>query len=153
MAMLAGRVGGGHPPPGMPDYDDICEDYPDYTYDEMTDNMSTCSGSVNDILDHINDEDLRNSADLDTLDLDDMTIPDVINVNGNHKYMNGNVKYTQSTRLNAGANNMTVKDVAKNSFDNNNSNMLRDEYKIFQSFLSILIQNVKYFQVHLQNSR
>ena len=101
MALLTSRSGG-HPPPGMPDYDDICEDYPDYnTYDEMTDNMSTCSGSVNDILDHLNDEDLRNSADLDNLELEDMTIPDVINVNGNHKYMNGNNnKFNNSSRVN-----------------------------------------------------
>ena len=64
----------------MADYDDICEDYQDYTYDELTDAMSICSGSVNDILDHLNDEDLRDSGDLDNLDLDDMTIPDVINI-------------------------------------------------------------------------
>ena len=134
MALLTSRAGG-HPPPGMPDYDDICEeDYHDYTYDEMTDNMSTCSGSVNDILDHLNDEDLRDSADLDNLDLDDMTIPDVINVNGNHKYMNGSNKYHQaqhSNRLNVGANHKTLNDASKNSLDNGNSGkMLRKELQI-----------------------
>ena len=135
MALLASRPGG-HPPPGMPDYDDICEDYPDYnTYDEMTDNMSTCSGSVNDILDHINDEDLRDSADLDNLDLDDMTIPDVINVNGNHKFMNGNNKYNQHKVNTAPANTRTVRDgpmsnTCKNSFDtSNNSKIMRNIHK------------------------
>ena len=117
----------GHPPPGMPDYDDICEDYPDYnTYDEMTpDNMSTCSGSVNDILDHINDEDLRGSADLDNLELEDMPIPDVINLNGNHKYMNGhNNKYNHSQRLTSGGKPVPVG--GKSLFEAANSNMLRE---------------------------
>ena len=66
----------------VPDYDDICtEDYTDNytTYDELTDGMSVCSGSVNDILDRLNDDELRNSGDLDTLDLDEVTIPDIIN--------------------------------------------------------------------------
>ena len=120
MALLASR-NGSHPPPGMPDYDDICEDYPDYnTYDEMTDNMSTCSGSVNDILDHLNDEDLRDSADLDAIDFDDMTIPDVINVNGNHKYMSGShYKLSNSVGLNSSANNKTLRDEGKNDVENN----------------------------------
>ena len=115
MALLASR-NGSHPPPGMPDYDDICEDYPDYmTYDEMTDNMSTCSGSVNDILDHLNDD----SEDLDTIDFDDMTIPDVINVNGNHKYMNGSHnKLSNSAGLNSSANNKTLRDEGKNETGN-----------------------------------
>ena len=58
MALLARH----HPPPGMPDYDDICEtDYPDYnTYDEMTDDMSICSGSVNDLLDQLEAKGVRN---------------------------------------------------------------------------------------------
>ena len=46
----------GHPPPGMPDYDDLCDDL---TYDELTDGMSTCSGSVNDLLDQLVEEDFR----------------------------------------------------------------------------------------------
>ena len=84
MALVSNRPPG-HPPPGMPDYDDLCDDY---TYDELTDGMSTCSGSVNDILDDINVDDLRDSRDLDHLDLDDLTIPDVIKLPA----MNGNVK-------------------------------------------------------------
>ena len=130
MALLTSRQGGHHPPPGMPDYDDICEDYPDYTYDEMTDNMSTCSGSVNDILDHLNDEDLRDSGDLDNLDLDDMTIPDVINVNGNHKMMNGSHKYNQQ-RVNPAASNKTVKNsFGRNPFDtSNNTKIMRKFHK------------------------
>ena len=135
MALLARHP----PPPGMPDYDDICEtDYPDYnTYDEMTDDMSICSGSVNDILDHINDEDLRDSADIDTLDLDTVTIPDVINVTGHHKFVNGATtngfsKFNNSARLSTGANNKTVRDGSKNTVDTGgNSNMLREEYSIF----------------------
>merc|ERR1712106_133517 len=99
MALVSNRPPG-HPPPGMPDYDDLCDDY---TYDELTDGMSTCSGSVNDILDDINVDDLRDSRDLDNLDLDDLTIPDVIklpSMNGNVKQSNGysqqvnNKKYT-----------------------------------------------------------
>ena len=61
----------GHPPPGMPDYDDLCEDSfsCDYTYDELTDGLSTCSGSVNDILDELNREDeMRDSRCLDDAD-------------------------------------------------------------------------------------
>ena len=88
MALVSNRPPG-HPPPGMPDYDDLCDDY---TYDELTDGMSTCSGSVNDILDDINVDDLRDSRDLDNLDLDDLTIPDVIKlpaVNGYVKQPNG----------------------------------------------------------------
>ena len=84
MALVSNRPPG-HPPPGMPDYDDLCDDY---TYDELTDGMSTCSGSVNDILDDINVDDLRDSRDLDNLDLEDLTIPDVIKLPS----MNGNVK-------------------------------------------------------------
>ena len=88
MALVSNRPPG-HPPPGMPDYDDLCDDY---TYDELTDGMSTCSGSVNDILDDINVDDLRDSRDLDNLDLDDLTIPDVIklpSINGKVKQSNG----------------------------------------------------------------
>jgi len=88
MALVSNRPPG-HPPPGMPDYDDLCDDY---TYDELTDGMSTCSGSVNDILDDINVDDLRDSRDLDNLDLDDLTIPDVIklpSMNGAVRAQNG----------------------------------------------------------------
>merc|ERR1719357_1858778 len=65
MALVSNRPSG-HPPPGMPDYDDLCDDY---TYDDLTD-----------------------SRDLDNLDLDDLTIPDVIKLptmNGNVKKQNG----------------------------------------------------------------
>ena len=45
-----------HPPPGMPDYDDLCDEL---TYDELTDGLSTCSGSVNDLLDQLGVEEYR----------------------------------------------------------------------------------------------
>ncbi len=47
-----------HPPPGMPDYDDLCDEL---TYDELTDGLSTCSGSVNDLLDQLEVEDYRHN--------------------------------------------------------------------------------------------
>ena len=123
MALLSGRA--------MPDYDDICEDYPDpdYTYDELTDQMSICSGSVNDILDHLSDEVLRDSGDLDNLDLDDMTIPDVINipaVNGTGRYQAGQ----SNGRHPVGVNQKTVSYGGKNSVETNDragARLLRDE--------------------------
>jgi hypothetical protein len=48
-----------HPPPGMPDYDDLCDEL---TYDELTDGLSTCSGSVNDLLDQLEVEDYRHNG-------------------------------------------------------------------------------------------
>jgi hypothetical protein len=54
-----------HPPPGMPDYDDLCDEL---TYDELTDGLSTCSGSVNDLLDQLGVEDYRDNV----LPLDNM---------------------------------------------------------------------------------
>ncbi len=48
-----------HPPPGMPDYDDLCDEL---TYDELTDGLSTCSGSVNDLLDQLGVEDSRQNG-------------------------------------------------------------------------------------------
>ena len=132
MALLSGRTGAGA---GMPDYDDICEDYhdhdPDYTYDELTDQMSICSGSVNDILDHLSDEVLRDSGDLDNLDLDDMTIPDVINipaVNGTGRYQGG---YSHTNgRHQVGLNQKTPSYGGKNTVETNDSagaRLLRDE--------------------------
>ena len=122
MALLSGRAG-----TGMPDYDDICEDYhdhdPDYTYDELTDQMSICSGSVNDILDHLSDEVLRDSGDLDNLDLDDMTIPDVINipaVNGTARYQAGYTNGRQKTLSYGGKNSVETNDRA-------GARLLRDE--------------------------
>jgi hypothetical protein len=47
-----------HPPPGMPDYDDLCDEL---TYDELTDGLSTCSGSVNDLLDQLEVEEYRHN--------------------------------------------------------------------------------------------
>lgn len=136
MALLSGRAGAGA---GMPDYDDICEDYhdhdPDYTYDELTDQMSICSGSVNDILDHLSDEVLRDSGDLDNLDLDDMTIPDVINipaVNGTGRYQGG---YSNG-RHQVGVNQKTVSYGGKNTGETNDSagaRLLRDGRNISQT--------------------
>ena len=121
------------PPPAMPDYDDICEDYQDqdYTYDELTDAMSVCSGSVNDILDHLNDEDLRDSGDLDNLDLDDMAIPDVINipaVNGSARYQAG---YSNG-RQRVSANHKTMSNGGKNPVETQSDTgamLLRDGNK------------------------
>ena len=133
MALLSGRA-----VTGMPDYDDICEDYhdhdPDYTYDELTDQMSICSGSVNDILDHLSDEVLRDSGDLDNLDLDDMTIPDVINipaVNGTGRYQAGQ----SNGRHPVGVNQKTVSYGGKNSVETNElagARLLRDGRNISQ---------------------
>ena len=128
MALLSGRA--------MPDYDDICEDYPDpdYTYDELTDQMSICSGSVNDILDHLSDEVLRDSGDLDNLDLDDMTIPDVINipaVKGTGRYQGGHVNGRQPV----GINQKTLSYGGKNTVETNDSagaRLLRDGRNISQ---------------------
>ena len=63
-----------HPPPGMPDYDDLCDEL---TYDELTDGLSTCSGSVNDLLDQLGVEEteiseeasFQEDLDADSLDL------------------------------------------------------------------------------------
>ena len=132
MALLSGRA--------MPDYDDICEDYhdhdPDYTYDELTDQMSICSGSVNDILDHLSDEVLRDSGDLDNLDLDDMTIPDVINipaVNGTGRYQGG---YSHTNgRHQVGLNQKTPSYGGKNTVETNDragARLLRDGRNISQ---------------------
>ena len=136
MALLSGRA--------MPDYDDICEDYPDpdYTYDELTDQMSICSGSVNDILDHLSDEVLRDSGDLDNLDLDDMTIPDVINipaVNGTARYQAG---YTnglkQKTQSYGGKNTVETNDRA-------GARLLRDGRNISQ--LENIPQNISLYKL------
>jgi hypothetical protein len=43
----------------MPDYDDLCDEL---TYDELTDGLSTCSGSVNDLLDQLGVEDSRQNG-------------------------------------------------------------------------------------------
>ena len=56
LLMTATTRTNGHPPAGMPDYDDLCEDL---TYDELTDGLSTCSGSVNDLLDQLEEDDFR----------------------------------------------------------------------------------------------
>ena len=62
---------------------------------------------------------------MDNLELEDMTIPDVINVNGNHKYMNGhNNKYNHSQRLTSGGKPVPVG--GKSLFEAANSNMLRE---------------------------
>jgi hypothetical protein len=42
----------------MPDYDDLCDEL---TYDELTDGLSTCSGSVNDLLDQLEVEEYRHN--------------------------------------------------------------------------------------------
>ena len=146
MALLSGRA-----VTGMPDYDDICEDYhdhdPDYTYDELTDQMSICSGSVNDILDHLSDEVLRDSGDLDNLDLDDMTIPDVINipaVKGTGKYQGGHINGRQPV----GINQKTLSYGGKNTVATNDSaggRLLRDGRNISQ--IENIPQNISLYKL------
>ena len=142
MALTSSRTTGpGHPPAAMPDYDDICEDYQDYTYDELTDNMSTCSGSVNDILDHLNDEDLRDSGDLDNLDLDDMTIPDVINIPATARYQAGYINGRQHV------NHKAVSNGGKNTSETNDTGalLLRDGFERNISLLENIPRNISVF--------
>ena len=148
MALLSGRAATGNA--GMPDYDDICEDYhdhdPDYTYDELTDQMSICSGSVNDILDHLSDEVLRDSGDLDNLDLDDMTIPDVINipaVNGTARYQGG-YSYTNG-RHEVGLNQSYGGKHTAETTDRAGARLLRDGRNISQ--IENIPQNISLYKL------
>ena len=93
----------------------------DYTYDELTDGLSTCSGSVNDILDELNrEEEMRDSRDLDNLDLDDLTIPDVIKLPNN----NNNSSCNNNKNLGNNNNNNVNKGYAISDENNSKSSII-----------------------------